>query len=138
MFRDWKLPACFDELRSELEQHHGAMAGARRFVRVLQLLPDHPVARVRQAVEACRREQLISAEAVIQRTLTLAAIESRARRSPPSTTELITAPQLQVPLPDLSRFNQLLGEPGSYDGRDGEGFAAAEAGCESRVTVFCT
>ena len=50
------------------------LAGTRRFVRVLQLLADHPLARVRQAVEACRREQLISAEAVIQRTRTLAAM----------------------------------------------------------------
>ena len=58
VFRDWKLPACFAAFRAELEQHHGAMAGARRFVRVLQLLGEHPLARVRQAVEACRREQL--------------------------------------------------------------------------------
>jgi hypothetical protein len=93
---------------------------------------------VRQAVEACRREQLISAEAVIQRTLTLAAIESQARRSPPLTTELITVPQVQVPLPDLSRFNHLLGEPGGCDGPDGERFAAAEAARESQVTVFFT
>jgi transposase len=138
VFRDWKLPACFTELRTELEQHHGAMAGARRFVRVLQLLPDHPLARVRQAVEACRRERLISAEAVIERTLTLAAIESQARRSPPLTMEIITLPQVQVPLPDLSRFNHLLGEPGGCDGPDGEAFAATEAARESQVTVFCT
>ena len=29
------------------------MAGARRFVRVLQLLGEHPLARVRRAIEAC-------------------------------------------------------------------------------------
>ena len=81
VYRDWKLPACFAEFRAELEEHHGAVAGARRFVRVLQLLADHPLARVRQAVEACRREHLISAEAVIQRTRTLAACESQTRRS---------------------------------------------------------
>jgi hypothetical protein len=138
VFRDWKLPACFAEFRTELEQHHGAMAGARRFVRVLQLLPDHPLTRVRQAVEACRREQLTSAEAVIQRTLTLAAIESQARRSTPLTTELFTVPQVQVPLPDLSRFNRLLDEAGGGDAPDGEGFAVAEAACESRVSVFFT
>ena len=57
-------------------------AGARRYVRVLQLLVDHPLTRVRQAVETCRREQLISAEAVIQQTRTLAAVESQTRRSP--------------------------------------------------------
>ena len=57
VYRDWKLPACFPELRAELEKHHGAVAGARRFVKVLQLLVDHPLARVSQAIEACRREQ---------------------------------------------------------------------------------
>jgi transposase len=139
VFRDWKLPACFAELRTELEQHHGAMAGARRFVRVLQLLGEHPLTRVRQAVEACRREQLISAEAVIQRTRSLAACESQARRSPPWTTELTTVPQVEVPLPDLSRFNQLLSDPGGCDGPGDEGFAtAAEVACESQLTVFFT
>ncbi len=52
------------------------MAGSRRFVRVLQLLAEHPLARVSQAVETCVREQLYSAEAVIQRTRALAAIEA--------------------------------------------------------------
>ena len=108
----WKLPACFAEFRTELEATPRRDSRRGRFVRVLQLLPDHPLARVRQAVEACRREQLISAEAVIQRTHTLAAFESQARRSPPWTTELHTVPQVQVPLPDLSRFNHLLDEPG--------------------------
>jgi hypothetical protein len=138
VFRDWKLPACFTELRTELEQHHGAMAGARRFVRVLQLLADHPLARVRQAVEACRREQLISAEAVIQRTLTLAAIESQARREPPWTTEFTAVSQVEVPLPDLSCFDHLLDDPVSRDDPGDEGFtvAAAEAACESHVSVL--
>ena len=57
VFRDWKLPACFTDFRAALEKHHGAMAGARRFVKVLQLLGDHPLARVSQAIEACHREQ---------------------------------------------------------------------------------
>ena len=46
VFRDWKLPACFAAFRADLEREHGAMAGARRFVRVLQLLGEHPLARV--------------------------------------------------------------------------------------------
>ena len=28
VYRDWKLPACFAEFRAELEEHHGAVAGA--------------------------------------------------------------------------------------------------------------
>ena len=52
------------------------MSGSRRFVQVLQLLGEHPMTRVTQAIEACRRDQLHSAEAVIQRTRSLAAIEA--------------------------------------------------------------
>ena len=49
VFRDWKLPACFADFRAELEQHYGSMAGSRRFVRVLQLLGEHPLTRVSEA-----------------------------------------------------------------------------------------
>ena len=58
VFRDWKLPACFADFRVELERIDGAMGGSRRFVRVLQLLGEHPMSRVTQAIEACLREHL--------------------------------------------------------------------------------
>ena len=91
---------------------HGAMSGSRRFVQVLQLLGEHPMSRVTQAIEACQRDQLHSAEAVIQRTRSLAAIEATkrddaGRRLPKQP----AAPRVDVPLPDLSRFNQLLSSP---------------------------
>jgi hypothetical protein len=113
VFRDWKLPTCFADFRAALEGHHGAAGGSRRFVRVLQLLGEHPLTRVHQAVEECRREHLDSAEAVIQRTRTLAAIAAATRGGavPPPEPSLI--PYVQVPLPDLSRFNQLLSGPGT-------------------------
>jgi transposase len=113
VFRDWKLPACFADFRSALEGHHGALGGSRRFVRVLRLLGEHPLTRVRQAVEGCRSEHLDSAEAVIQRTRTLAAVEDATRggTTPPPEPSLI--PRVQVPLPDLSRFDQLLSGPGA-------------------------
>ncbi len=122
VFRDWKLPACFADFRTVLEGHHGALGGSRRFVRVLQLLGEHPLTRVHQAVEECQRAHLESAEAVIERTRTLAAIEvaTRGGATPPPEPSLI--PHVQVPLPDLSRFNQLLSGPD----------------VESPVSVFCT
>jgi transposase len=140
VYRDWKLPACFTEFRTELEEHHGAVAGARRFVRVLQLLADHSLDHVRQAVEACRREHLISAEAVIERARTLAACESQTDRQPPWTTELTTTPRVHVPLPDLSCFNHLLDSSASRDDPGDRRFAAAdaEASCERPVTMFFT
>jgi hypothetical protein len=111
VFRDWKLPACFAGFRAELEQHYGSMAGSRRFVRVLQLLGEHPLTRVSEAVEVCRREHLYSAEAVIQRTRSLAAIEAATRGGKPMPSEDSSAPQVQVPRPDLNHFNLLLSSP---------------------------
>jgi transposase len=111
VFRDWKLPACFADMRAELERLHGAMGGSRRFVRVLQLLGEHPMSRVSQAIAACLREHLPSAEAVIQRTRSLAAIEVTKRDATTTAAEAPAAPRVDVPLPDLSRFNQLLSSP---------------------------
>jgi hypothetical protein len=122
VFRDWKLPACFAALRGALEGLHGRLGGSRRFVRVLQLLGEHPLTRVTAAVEACQRESLTSAEAVIQRTRSLGAIEAATRGGAAPPTESCTIPPVQVPLPDLSRFNQLLGDPA----------------VEDPVSVFCT
>jgi transposase len=111
VFRDWKLPACFAAIRSTLEQHHGAMSGSRRFVQVLQLLGEHPMSRVTQAIEACQRDQLNSAEAVVQRTRTLAAIDATKRDGAATPSEAPIAPRVDVPIPDLSHFNQLLSSP---------------------------
>jgi transposase len=111
VFRDWKLPACFADFRAALEDHHGAAGGSRRFVRVLQLLGEHPLTRVHQAVEDCRRACLESAEAVLERTRALAAIEAAARGGATPPPEPSPIPHVQVPLPDLSRFNLLLGGP---------------------------
>ena len=65
-----RSPPASTKLRAKLKKHHGGAAGARRFVKVSQLLLEHPIARVRQAIEACLREQLLSVEAVIRRTHT--------------------------------------------------------------------
>ena len=111
VFRDWKLPTCFAAYRAELERIHGAMGGSRRFVRILQLLGEQPMTRVSQAIESCQRDHLPSAEAVIQRTRSLAAIEASKRDAAPTPAEAPAAPGVDVPLPDLSHFNQLLSSP---------------------------
>jgi transposase len=141
VFRDWKLPACFATLRAALEGHHGPEAGARRFVRVLQLMAEHPLDRVRRAVEACQGDQLISAEAVIERTRSFAAIESQPRREAPLGPSSFAAPSVHVPLPDLSCFNQLLNDPGTRDrGPDGAFTVRADTTspeCQSGVVFAC-
>jgi hypothetical protein len=89
----------------------------------LQLLGEHPLERVRQAVEDCRRARVISAEAIIQKTRTLAASDAQARPSSLSTVESIMVSQVQVPLPDLSLFNQLLGSSTCRDDVHEEAFS---------------
>jgi hypothetical protein len=108
VFRDWQLPACFADFRARLEEHRGALPGSRQFVRVLQLLGEHPLSRVRQAIEACSHEHLFSAEAVVQRTGSLAAREAARGGGVPLADAATKATPVQVPLPDLSRFDMLL------------------------------
>src|SRR4029077_4484512 len=93
----------------------GTLAGDRRFVRVLQLLGEHPLARVRRAVEACQLEHLTSAEAGIQRRRSLALIEATSRDPSASISEPAAATGVSVPLPDLSRFDRLLNGVASED-----------------------
>jgi transposase len=118
VYRDWELPAAFAALRAALEERHGALAGSRQFIRVLQLLGAHPRARVERAIDACRLEQLGDVEAIIRRACAMAVTESG--RSDPDlcSCEGTMMATLRVPLPDLSRFNQLLGDAGP-DGSPG-------------------
>jgi hypothetical protein len=140
VFRDWKLPRCFHDFRAALEKRHGSMAGARRFVQVLQLLTEHHMSRARQAVEECADANLINAEAVIERARRLAAIEQLAHSSALPVAEPPGVASVHVPIPDLSRFDQLL------PGRDGDGDSRSEAmaivSCGASVaglvSVFCT
>lgn len=109
VFRDWDLPACFAEFRGRLERQHGPSAGVRQYARVLQLLTEHPMTRLGAAIEACVRERLDTADAVIRRTRALASIEAAGRSGPPPPSAPTTSTQVEVPLPDLSRFDRLLG-----------------------------
>ena len=124
VFRDLDLPACFNAFRAALEGLHGAEAGARRFVRVLQLLAEHPLERVRRAVETCQRDHVTSAEAVVERARSFAALESRTRPSAPTPSDTIAASGVHVPLPDLSRFNQLLSSGATPEDSPVDSFAS--------------
>src|SRR4051812_46106461 len=108
VFRDWELPDCFAAFRAALEREHGATAGGRRYARVLQLLVEHPLARVRDAIESCTRSDQIGAESVARRVQVLAAIATPAAVARPSP-GAAAPPRVHVPLPDLGRFDQLLG-----------------------------
>jgi transposase len=131
MYRDWKLPACFFALRADLEQNYGAQTGARRYIKVLQLLGEHRLERVRQAMEDCRRAWVVSAKAIIQKTRTLAASNAQARPAQLSAVESIVVSQVHVPLPDLSLFNQLLDSLTCRDDVQQEAFSSDAGGVSS-------
>ena len=109
VFRDWKPTATLAGLRRELEAKYGLPGGTRQFIRVLQLLGEHPQSRIDRAIEACRAGHAISAEAIVQRTRALAAAEAGRTSAVDRSCEAITIPPVSVPPPDLSRFNRLLG-----------------------------
>jgi hypothetical protein len=113
VYRDWHLPAAFAELRRGLEARLGARAGARQYIRVLQLLAHHPTDRVERAIAWCRTRGDPDAAAVA------AAAERLARDAAPPSGDTATSLGLSavtVPRPDLSRFDRLL--PHSPDGGD--------------------
>ncbi len=111
VYRDWKLPAVFGELRERLERRHGPHAGVRQFVRVLQLLAEHPLSRVQAAIEQLRGPEGADADRIIRR------VEASALRLSETSSEGISTPiecehpgvlSVQVPCPSLSHFDQFL------------------------------
>jgi transposase len=111
VYRDWKLPKVFGELRERLEQRHGPRAGVRQFVRVLQLLAEHPLSRVQSAIEQLRGPEGADAERIIRR------VEASAARLLETSSESVSTPlecdrsdvlSVQVPCPNLSHFDQFL------------------------------
>lgn len=112
VMRDWQLPASFAALRQTLEQRHGKSAGARQYIRVLQLLAEHPLKRVQQVVEACQGPEQAQAERIA------AAVQRLADRDSETAESLGTAEEaMQVPRPDLRRFDELLKDGGENDGQ---------------------
>lgn len=109
VYRDWRPAAALAGLRRELEGKYGTPAGTRQFIRVLQLLAEHPQSRIERAIEASRAGHAVSAEAIVQRTRALAAAEAGRQTVIESSCEITNLPQVSVPPPDLSRFNRLLG-----------------------------
>ncbi len=114
VYRDWQLPPAFAELRRALEQRLGPRAGARHYIRVLQLLARHPLARVEQAIAHCLRRGPADAATVAAHAERLAR-EAAAPRGvkPPSSDNAMsrssgTLAAVRVPPPGLGQFNRLL------------------------------
>jgi transposase len=110
VYRRWKLPPSFLALRKALEAKEGARAGVRAFIRVLQLLGEHTIERVQEAIERTHPAEGPQVDLIVQRVehLRRRQAESAFRLDSPET--LPGAPHVEVPLPDLRRFNLLLSQ----------------------------
>src|SRR5204862_5578980 len=131
VLKNWALPASFTRLREALEKRHGARAGARHYIRVLQLLADYPLERVQQAVEKGLRHEPVQAERII------AAVARPAAEAVTSPCHSSVTPlcQYQVPRPDLGRFDQLLTRGEKNDDRDRQHPTAAQEQPQATATA---
>jgi transposase len=106
IFDRWALPACFEQLRAMFEQRHGPIAGARQYVRVLQLLAEYPMKIVQEAIGHDWSNATVNADQIIATTCRL---NDRRLASPAVTPpEAETSPTVQVPMPTLGHFDLLL------------------------------
>ena len=101
VYRDWQLPTAFADLRRDLEGRLGPQRGTRQFIRVLQLLGQHSMDLVERAILASRVGGHPDAPIIT------AAVERLARDNAVSL-DASPAPNISVPLPDLSQFDRLL------------------------------
>jgi transposase len=106
VFDRWELPACFEQLRADFEQREGLTAGARQYVRVLQLLAEYPVKVVQEAIVQCRKKTTVNADHI------LATVRRLGDHPVPAGADLHAntnnSDSLQVPIPKLDHFDLLL------------------------------
>ncbi len=105
VYRSWALPPVFSALRAHLEERHGTLAGARQYIRVLQLLAEHPLERVQAAIAASRGPDV---DQITQQVRRLALRASETNRAGDGCPEAVAA--VRVPRPDLRQFDQLLNQ----------------------------
>jgi hypothetical protein len=106
---DLDLPECFDTLRRRLVmEEHKEGAGIREFIRVLRLLEDHPMAKLKWAIERALRIRSHSRDAIAQYLIP--------RSSWPPSTFLLDGHKhlrwVKVAGPDISAYRTLLSNGG--------------------------
>jgi transposase len=119
VYRDWKLPPTFGVLRTRLEDRHGARRGIRQYVRVLQLLSEHSVPRVAQAIEQLRGPEGADADRIIRRVQETAA---RQQESPCAELDGLVrddVTDVKVPSPGLTHFDSFLTSVISFSSSQG-------------------
>jgi transposase len=117
VFRRWHLPAVFGELRAALEKQHGPRQGAKHYIRVIYLLDEHSIEVVQRAIEMSQGVAGYDVETILLQ------VRRRLPDLTPAPLDRTQQPEpvrdVNVPLPDLSKFNRFLsqGEP-DHDGSE--------------------
>jgi len=102
--RDWQLPESFALLRKQFQARLGPRTGDRHYIRVLQLLPRHPAQRIDRAIGMSLHRSTLTAEWIAQ------VVDRLGHDAEPDDIEKQDeiVRRVQVPMPDLRRFDQLL------------------------------
>ena len=108
VYRDWQLPECFAQLRSRLEQRHGARSGVRHYVRVLQLLGHHSVPRVATVIEQLRDSGTADADHIIRRVESSSTRQQNSHQADLHGLVRSDVTNVKVPSPGLTHFDSLL------------------------------
>lgn len=104
LFSELKLPEAFAQLRRQLEGQWGEREGKRQYIQTLQLLGSYDQERLTAAVEA----------SLGIRQLRAGTIRLRLEEQAGGSGQVNHRVNVDVPPPDLWRFNQLLSGPKSY------------------------
>ena len=127
--RDWKLPASFEQLRQGFKELFGLRTGGRHYIRVLQLLMRHPTARIDRAIGMLICKPTLTAELIAQTADRLARDDGAEQTSIHIGQQNELIGRVQVPMPDLRRFDELLSAPlppGDCDERTPDDVTAAQ------------
>ena len=115
VYRGWKLPRVFAQLRERLERRHGSRPGVRQYIRVLQLLAEHPLERVQYVIECLCGDEEFDAAWIIRRVAEQAAREVNKTSTKELDGQRAEVVQLSVPDPDLKVYDQFLSHGGDCD-----------------------
>lgn len=110
VYRKWRLPAVFLDLRKRLEDHHGPAAGVRQYIRVLQLLAEHPLVSVQKAVERSLNAIEVDGDRIVSEVKRWAAKQTDRSFSVDGNDLSDHVLEVRVTMPDVRCFNQLLSQ----------------------------
>lgn len=131
VYRHWHLPASFTRLRGHLEACHGTRTGSRHYIRVLQLLAQHPAERVARAIDIALARGYRDARLIAEQAERLAA--GTPGSAPTTSLSLGSADAAGVRGSDsglsatsLRHFDQLLSKGEAHDDEPRHGSVASQ------------